>query len=547
MGRRRSGPISPEHKFCDIYVDCDALYFQQFATGSTTHERVVSTAASVLNLFSLVAAIFDSNFDSFNVALAGITVHTTLEVTPPSNHDMDVTFYAYAKLLVDQVTGMPADIRNGGPRADQVCLNHLLTYHDYNNNAAGRAYIGAICQAQPFSSSVGYQLLNVGITAANFDATTNSRIFAHELGHNFGSYHDSVSDPTCYPSGNPFLMAPSDANGSNGGTFSSCSRAVMLQEVATKGACFRTAEDTASTASTRDPSITTSTATTVPPSAGGGWMLAGFGQSCAATCPNSVCAVSSANRLTNSSILESVLGILPGSFSCASYAGATSPRLSFSSSSTVADVCFYATGATTCSATSPTSTRQLCCCSSVGCPIPALNFTTTTTTRATTTTTTTTTNAAAQGWAIGALGKSCSQTCGAVGCNTVSQNAIQTSSAFEYVRSLIGGTPSCTFYSESAGYAEDPSWYPEGVCFLSGGISTCASSDPNTQRMCCKSVHTPKHLPDTVGIARRFIFFRNDKAVVRRAVPLLRRRRPQRRRRRPLLPQLRRQRQRRSR
>eukprot|EP00042_Codosiga_hollandica_P033426 m.222943 g.222943 ORF g.222943 m.222943 type:complete len:743 (-) comp54185_c0_seq10:368-2596(-) len=475
--RRRAGPISPDHKFCDIYVDCDASYFNQFGAGSTHAEKVSSTATRILNLFSLVAAIYDGNFDTFTVALAGITVHTTLELGRPGD-DIGVTLDTYGNLLVDQNTRTPSDVRNGGPRGDQVCLNHLVTFRDFNL-VLGVAYVHALCRTQPQRSLFvqGYQLFNIGVTTAILDPASNSRVMAHELGHNLGASHDNdFADAACLPDADPFLMSESINFGSNAATFSSCSRASVQSAVATRGSCFKTAQ---APISTRNPSVTTSTATTAPPATGGGWLLAGFGQSCASACPDHACAVVSQNRLTSASILASVLDILPGAPTCASFAEASSPRLSFSSSMTTADVCSFTKSFTTCQTTSPPLTRQLCCCSSVACPIPALDFTT-----STIATPVPTTNPAAQGWAIGAVGQSCSQVCGTTFCNTDSQNAITTRTAFEFVSNLIGGTPVCTDYLEST-FAEDPSWYSSGICYLSGRLSTCGSSESSTRRMCC--------------------------------------------------------------
>ena len=34
------------------------------------------------------------------------------------------------------------DVRNGGPKSSQVCLNHLFTHNAFSNGNVGLAYVG---------------------------------------------------------------------------------------------------------------------------------------------------------------------------------------------------------------------------------------------------------------------------------------------------------------------------------------------------------------------------------------------------------------------
>jgi hypothetical protein len=245
----------------------------------------------------------------------------------------------------------------------------------------------------------------------------------------------------------------------------------MQSTIDSYGSCLKTAADVATTASTRDPTQTTTTAS--PPS----WMLSDAGVSCASTCPNQACSVSSMNLLTTSNFVNSVLATISGAPTCDSFVGSTAATAPSASHGT----CSYATGLTTCSATS--SNRRICCCSESGCVIPAAPVTTTTTT--VTTTAPPTTTSAAYGWVVGQTAQTCTAACNQGACSTASQNAVTSTTIFNFVSSLIAGAPTCTRFSSST-YAEDPSFYYTGTCYLSSGISSCSASYSNTRRLCCK-------------------------------------------------------------
>jgi hypothetical protein len=72
-----------------------------------------------------------------------------------------------------------------------VDVKHLFTGKDMDGSVVGIAYIGALCKIPS---------LSYGVTQAYSDAAV-AGIFAHELGHTFGAYHDIVNrDSIMYPS-----------------------------------------------------------------------------------------------------------------------------------------------------------------------------------------------------------------------------------------------------------------------------------------------------------------------------------------------------------
>lgn len=125
--------------------------------------------------------------------------------------------------LLRMFTGNSANRTNlgsgGGSFDDDVDLKHLFTGKDMDGSVIGIAYIGTVCVAP----SLAYGITQDYIDGANFG------IFAHELGHNFGAFHD-VSDRggLMYPS---ISLPPSDR-------FSDVSLNEISEHLSRNGSCI---------------------------------------------------------------------------------------------------------------------------------------------------------------------------------------------------------------------------------------------------------------------------------------------------------------------
>ncbi|HKL62865.1 MAG TPA: M12 family metallo-peptidase, partial [Woeseiaceae bacterium] len=108
-------------------------------------------------------------------------------------------------------------------------LVHLYTGRDLDDNTAGIAYLGALCNSR-FGAS---------LSEGRRTTTTDSLIGAHEIGHNFGAPHDGEDGSLCESTPGSFLMAP-QLNGSS--TFSACSLEQIAPEVAS-ALCLRDLPD----------------------------------------------------------------------------------------------------------------------------------------------------------------------------------------------------------------------------------------------------------------------------------------------------------------
>jgi hypothetical protein len=82
-----------------------------------------------------------------------------------------------------------------------------------------------------------------------------------------GANHDdqlSPAVPTCNPTGNGVLMYSSVTSGSHSAMFSQCSKDTIAATATAKGACFKTAAQLATTATTCSAGVTTTVAVTAP-------------------------------------------------------------------------------------------------------------------------------------------------------------------------------------------------------------------------------------------------------------------------------------------
>eukprot|EP00039_Didymoeca_costata_P019441 m.337552 g.337552 ORF g.337552 m.337552 type:complete len:794 (+) comp18162_c0_seq1:157-2538(+) len=143
------------------------------------------------------------------------------------------------------------DTENGRDWVD-VCLAHAFTFKDFEG-VVGLAWTafekkenlnGGICQGQYTDPERRRVSLNTAFSSTlNFGAKQpelqSALVFVHELGHNFGSLHDSESDDKDESKGN-YIMFPFAVTGSfeNNQLFSPTSRASMAKALRDRGGCF---------------------------------------------------------------------------------------------------------------------------------------------------------------------------------------------------------------------------------------------------------------------------------------------------------------------
>ena len=154
-------------KVITISTDADPEWYAKYGESSN------AVIASILNT---AEAIYEAQL---GIRFRLVKQHVYTQSSPYTMTD--------SATLLKVFTGNPDNRENLGVEGadfhEQVDLKHLFTGKDLDGSVIGIAYIGTVCAAPA---------LAFGITQSYVDAATPG-IFAHEIGHNFGGFHD-VSD-----------------------------------------------------------------------------------------------------------------------------------------------------------------------------------------------------------------------------------------------------------------------------------------------------------------------------------------------------------------
>jgi hypothetical protein len=188
-----------------LSTDADPEWFAKYGENSN------ATIASIINV---AEAIYDRQL---NVRFKIVKQHVYTDTSP-------YTMTAPGGLLsaFTRNTENPANLGENATTFEQdVDLKHLFTGKDFDGGVIGIAYIGVICSIPS---------LSYGITQA-FGEGPTAGIFAHEVGHNFGAYHDSNNRGSLmYPS---ISLPPAES-------FSSTSLGEINSHLAESQSCFST-------------------------------------------------------------------------------------------------------------------------------------------------------------------------------------------------------------------------------------------------------------------------------------------------------------------
>ncbi|CAD5113398.1 DgyrCDS2570 [Dimorphilus gyrociliatus] len=237
---RQKRSIPDGSNTCTLYLRADIELYEKYKElfGSNAEEEIMGMFH--IHVTNLISIYNNSQFvDTNGVVYAGISfsVRRAKIVTACTPGDVD-DWMCKKNIDVNNYLNY-ASLQNH----DDFCLAFVFSNRDFNGGTLGLAWVaspnnqaGGICERyRDYEDGKGKKTkksLNTGIvTLINYGRFVPQKVsvltFAHEIGHNFGSQHDSG---VCIPSdsgqgGGNFIMYASatDGTASNNNKFSECS------------------------------------------------------------------------------------------------------------------------------------------------------------------------------------------------------------------------------------------------------------------------------------------------------------------------------------
>ncbi|XP_051919737.1 disintegrin and metalloproteinase domain-containing protein 10 isoform X1 [Hippocampus zosterae] len=241
---RRKRAVAEDKNTCQLYIQTDHLFYKYYGT----REAVIAQISSHVQAMNSIYQITDfKGIRNIGFMVKRIRINTT--------NDQTDNPFRFPNIGVEKFLEL-----NSEQNHDDYCLAYVFTDRDFDEGVLGLAWVaspagssGGICEKNRLYSDGKRKSLNTGIiTVQNYASHVPPKVshitFAHEVGHSFGSPHDSGLQCTPGESSNQaqkemgnYIMYARATSGDkiNNNKFSMCSIGNMSAVLAVKkNDCF---------------------------------------------------------------------------------------------------------------------------------------------------------------------------------------------------------------------------------------------------------------------------------------------------------------------